>query len=251
MAIAVSGGEKGGTGKTMWATSLAVCAAECGVDVLLVDADGQGSATRWAIGRAEQRDTAVKLGATNPPVRIPHVVLRGNTLHALRDLEKRYQLVVVDAGGADSEEFATSVTTADAVYSPVIPSDCDLGTVATIDRVVSKIRSIGRDDLIAKVVLNLCSNHTAARDVEEAAKYLGDFPNLSLARAVIHHRDAFKDAYKARITVVEAVTRLTPRERTKAAKAAEEIWALYREVAGDLGLAVPAVPVVHAVPEVQ
>jgi chromosome partitioning protein len=41
--IILIGGEKGGTGKTTVATNLSACLASAGRDVLLVDADRQGT----------------------------------------------------------------------------------------------------------------------------------------------------------------------------------------------------------------
>ena len=45
--IILIGGEKGGTGKTTLATSLAAVRAKEGNDVLLLDTDLQGSASKW------------------------------------------------------------------------------------------------------------------------------------------------------------------------------------------------------------
>ncbi len=51
--IILIGGEKGGTGKTTLATSLAANRALAGRDVLLIDTDTQGSASYWAQSRGE------------------------------------------------------------------------------------------------------------------------------------------------------------------------------------------------------
>ena len=57
MIVAVLG-EKGGTGKTTFATNLAGMRAAAGRDVLIVDADRQGSASYWAEAR-ERQEVAV------------------------------------------------------------------------------------------------------------------------------------------------------------------------------------------------
>ena len=51
MIVAVLG-EKGGTGKTTLATNLAGMRATAGRDVLIIDADRQGSASYWAEKRS-------------------------------------------------------------------------------------------------------------------------------------------------------------------------------------------------------
>ena len=58
MIVAVLG-EKGGTGKTTFATNLAGMRAGAGRDVLIVDADRQGSASYWAEARERQEVAAV------------------------------------------------------------------------------------------------------------------------------------------------------------------------------------------------
>ena len=53
MIIAILG-EKGGTGKTMVATNLVGMRAAAGSKILLIDADRQGSAQRWAKIREDE-----------------------------------------------------------------------------------------------------------------------------------------------------------------------------------------------------
>ena len=58
MIVAVLG-EKGGTGKTTFSTNLAGMRSATGRDVLVVDADRQGSASYWAEAREEAGLTSV------------------------------------------------------------------------------------------------------------------------------------------------------------------------------------------------
>ena len=51
--IIVLGNEKGGTGKTTFATNLAGMRAAAGREVIIIDADRQGSASYWAENREE------------------------------------------------------------------------------------------------------------------------------------------------------------------------------------------------------
>ena len=64
--IIVSGGIKGGVGKTLLATNLVVMSSLAGRDVLLIDADDQESATDFTDLRSERMDgdpgyTSIKL----------------------------------------------------------------------------------------------------------------------------------------------------------------------------------------------
>ncbi len=91
--ILLLGGEKGGTGKSTLATNLAAWLAVNDRDVILVDTDVQRTAANWV----DRRNLLNGVPAVQCAER------RGNVFHALRDLAKRYEEVIVDAGGRDSE----------------------------------------------------------------------------------------------------------------------------------------------------
>src|SRR3954451_2772838 len=89
-------GEKGGTGKTTFATNLAGMRATAGRDVLIIDADRQGSASFWT----EKRDDR------NSGLPSVHCVQKfgSGLMQAVKDMSRRYDDIVIDAGGADSRE---------------------------------------------------------------------------------------------------------------------------------------------------
>lgn len=217
--IVVTGGEKGGTGKTMLATNLAVCFAREGKRVKLVDADSQGSSARWATKRA-----ALELQPF-----VPWSMLRDSVYFAVREESRHYDVVIVDAGGADTEEFETALAAADHLLTPVMPSDCDIATLEHIDGLVARVIGSGRA-LTANVVLNHASTHVANDEADEARTFLAAFKSLRVAEALIHTRKSFRDAFKARLSVVECADNPDRRLRTPHTKAAEEVWAIYREI---------------------
>lgn len=89
MSIILIGGEKGGTGKTTLAVNIAAARARDGHDVLVVDTDPQGSASYWAAAREE--------AGIEP--RVASIQKFGKTLaNELKDLSKRYEEIIVDAG---------------------------------------------------------------------------------------------------------------------------------------------------------
>jgi chromosome partitioning protein len=89
MIVAVLG-EKGGTGKTTLATNLAGMRAAEGRDVLIIDADRQGSASYWAEKRTE----------THPDLPTVQSVQKfgGGLQLAVRDMARRYADLIIDAG---------------------------------------------------------------------------------------------------------------------------------------------------------
>src|SRR5690606_39345916 len=79
--IILVGGEKGAAGKSCLAQNLAVYLQKKNRDVLLLDADPQGTTTDWIKERDENEDLK----------NIPSVQASGNIRQVLKDLSKRYE----------------------------------------------------------------------------------------------------------------------------------------------------------------
>jgi chromosome partitioning protein len=210
--ILLIGGEKGGTGKTTLATNLAAKRALAGRDVLLIDADMQGSASDWAQRRGE---------AEPPPRRVACVQKLGKGLQAeVLDLAGRYQDIVIDAGGRDSVELRAGLVVAARAYIPVQPSQFDIWTLDRMDELVGAAQGFN-PGLRARVVISRASTNPSVSDARDAAELLADFARLGLSGAAIRDRAAYRKAAREGLCVDE----LRPRD----AKAAEEIQALYEE----------------------
>ena len=128
---------KGGCGKTTIATHLAAHAALDGLHTALVDADPQGSSTRWAHRRAGL-DSAV-------------LPLDGTRRKAWRkQLPDDTQRVVIDAAaGAMGEDLEHYLEFADALVVPVLPSTLD------IEATVPFLDSLARHPRVRKGVLRV------------------------------------------------------------------------------------------------
>ena len=131
--IVLVGGQKGGVGKTTLAVNLAAMRSRAGRDVLLVDADRQGSANLWAGIRHED--------PRNAPV--PCVQKVGKGLAAdIRDLATRYEDVVMDAGGQDSVELRAAMAIAEFALFPIQPSIFDAATLETLAELVAQAQAL-------------------------------------------------------------------------------------------------------------
>jgi chromosome partitioning protein len=233
MGIHVCGGEKGGTGKTCFATNLAVCLAVRGRDVLLVDADPQRSSARWASRRAAFTAETRPPWATEGLARVPWVELQGEIFEALLDLSKRYSDIVVDVGGADSVEFRDSLVVADALWSPMLPSDCDVGTAAQVAEVVRQARSVNKK-LKGHIVMNGVDPQFHGRDLQYAREELVDFATLlPVSERYVCQRRGFRTAFNARVGVVEIAGQAKGKVKATAQQAADEMWSLYSEITGE------------------
>ncbi|MGB8170151.1 MAG: division plane positioning ATPase MipZ [Chthoniobacteraceae bacterium] len=181
--IVLCGGEKGGTGKSTLATNLAVWLAHQGKDVLLVDTDRQLTASRWI-------DRRHALGTEFPMVH--GAEKHGNVFHALRDFATRYDEIIVDAGGRDSEELRTAMVAAQIVYLPLRTSQPDLETAVHMHELVSLARGLN-PTLRARWLLTMAPAGDHG-DTAEAARTLRELPAIPLADIIIRDRKIYRDA---------------------------------------------------------
>jgi chromosome partitioning protein len=184
--------EKGGVGKSTIASNLAVYLAHGGVDVVLLDTDGQATAARFV----ERRDEA---GITPA---VPCVQRTGEVASTLRDLARHYQVVVVDAGGRDSREMRSAMAVASLVLVPTKASQADLETLPKVNELIGLARALN-PELKAVAVLSIAPSNPVIREVEDARKLLAEFDQLELADTIIRDRKVYRDALLAGKGVTE------------------------------------------------
>ena len=178
--ILVVGGEKGGVGKTTIATHLAVARKAADRSVVLVDADSQGTSSIWSDARKEK----------DVP-QLPCVSLRGGKIHAeVKEFGRHYEDVVIDTGGADSQEFRAALLAADALLLPLRPGSFDFWTLMKMSEVVGMADAFNES---LKAVICLSQVPPTARDraKREAAGVLLEMPRFTLLDAQVVFRAAF------------------------------------------------------------
>lgn len=189
--IILVGGEKGGTGKSTIATTLAAMRAARGRDVLLVDADPQGSATAWAAERAEAETAGLtcvsKTGSS----------FRKDVL----DLARRYEDVVIDAGGRDSKELRAAMVVADRMYLPVQPSYADVWTLEAMEQLVDQASAYGPLD--AYVVISRAYADPRIPETRDAIALLNDYQFLKWSGVVLCERVDYRRAFGVGLCVEE------------------------------------------------
>lgn len=154
---------KGGVGKSTIATHLAAQSALAGQRTVLVDADPQGSATRWAQKRAGLDSAVLPIDGTDAG--------RGWQ----RALPADTQQVVVDAAaGAMAGALAPFLDHADAVVVPVLPSTIDIeATVPFLDTLARHPR-VRRGELRVGLVGNKLKPWTTGS--QQALELLQQWP---------------------------------------------------------------------------
>jgi chromosome partitioning protein len=193
MIVAVLG-EKGGTGKTTLATNLAGMRAAEGRDVLIIDADRQGSASYWAEKRSDRH-------ADLPAVQSVQKFGEG-LMRTVRDMERRYSDILIDAGAGDTREVESALRVAEQVIIPVQPAGLDVWTLGLMDDRVGEAMSVN-PPLVAYVVLNRTSANPKDNDADEAREAIEGCSHPQLAEGMICDRVAVKRAAPAGLTVIE------------------------------------------------
>jgi chromosome partitioning protein len=175
--------QKGGTGKSSLALSLAVAAAESGLKVALFDIDPQGTVEEWFKRRS---------------VDTPEVYsLRWSYLssHLYRLSRQGYDLIIVDTPGADSDAASEAMKEAHFCLLPVRPS------VADIEASKRTVRYLNDLNKPFAFVLNQCptgGRTSRTANAKMALQLLGGLCEPTLA-----HRSDHMDALASGLGVTE------------------------------------------------
>lgn len=214
MSVILVACQKGGTGKTTTTVNVAAELARLGHDVLIADCDkSTESSSTWAQDRA-QDDTLPRVHA---------IQKTGNVREALKDLATRYDYVIVDAPGHDSQEMRTAMTVADLMVIPTRPSQFDLDTLPGLAGLIEVARDMN-PKLKAFVLLTQVPTDSNATEQDEAKDYLRDYPQLPLIDAALKIRKAYRDSIPTGRGVIELGN----------AKAKAEVQVLVKEIQGCL-----------------
>lgn len=187
MSVFLFGHRKGGVAKTTNAVNFAVWLAHEGCDVILVDADSQQSAKSWA----DRRDESIAGGMSIPPVLTTSG--KGNLLTLINDLSRRYQHVVVDAGGRDTVELRSGMLAADVFVMPTRASQLDLEGTDYINNLVIETRAL-KPSFLAYGMITMAPTNPMNHERKEALEFLERMPELEVFPVFISERKVFRDA---------------------------------------------------------
>jgi chromosome partitioning protein len=210
--IVACGGIKGGVGKTTIAVHLAVLAMAAGDgDVLLIDADSQGSASDFTALRREARGG--ESGYTS--VQLAGSAVRSEGLR----LASKFETLFIDVGGRDSAAQRAALALAQVVILPFLPSSLDIWSLERTADMLQEARAYN-ENLRALAILNradpLGSDNLTAMDVAR------EIEGLKILQTRIGNRKAFRNATGQGL----AVTEIKPRDK----KAVTEITDLFTEI---------------------
>lgn len=175
--------QKGGSGKTTVSMQLAGTIARRGNKVLVVDADPQGTATRWAASAEDER-----------PFPASVVGLSAASAKVHREVKKfidDYNYIIIDCPpAADSPVPQSALLIADLVLVPLIPSPLDMWAAVGIRQVIANVSDLN-EGLKARLVLNQCQPNTTL--TQETLEVLPEF-GIELAKAQLRHRQVYRQS---------------------------------------------------------
>jgi chromosome partitioning protein len=180
--VILIGGQKGGTGKSTIATNLAAYRIQqvSHNNMLLIDADSQGSTSEWAYWRREGGLEGIEC-----------IRLYGkNILSEIESKKKRYSDIIIDAGGRDSKELRYSMIVANQMLIPLGPSQHDLNTVPDIVDIIQEVRTVN-PELQCYGFINKLKNNAHISDGEQTKAFMETYESIQTLTPVIHDRISF------------------------------------------------------------
>jgi chromosome partitioning protein len=203
--------QKGGSGKTTLSMQLAGSLARRGGRVLVVDADPQGTATRWAASADDDKPfpaSVVGLSAASTKVH-----------REVKKFVEDYRYIIIDCPpAADSPVPQSALLVADLALVPVIPSPLDMWAAVGIREVIGNVSDIN-EELRSRLVINqLQPNTTLAKEAMEVLPEFG----IELCQTYMHQRQVYRQSAVFGQTVHDF--------GSKAGAAVEELDALTDEI---------------------
>lgn len=202
--------QKGGSGKTTVSMQIAGTLGIKHHAVLVVDADPQGTATRWSSAAEENKPF---------PAAVMNLSHSGNKIHQeIRKYMDKFDFIIVDCPpSVESTIPQAALLVADLALVPIIPALGDFWAAVGIKTLIQRVADVNTG-LDSRLVVNqLQPNTIISRQLVEALKEF----DIPLCQATFGFRTAYKES-QAGLTVHDF--------GSKAEAAVEEVLALTNEV---------------------
>lgn len=212
--IILFGGEKGGAGKTTLATNISALRTSLQPETLLIDTDRQSTSSFWCSVREEN--------SISP--RVSSIQKYEKAVRTeVKELSKKYEDIIIDAGGRDSPELRGSLLVCDKVIFPLRASQFDLWTLGRLNVLVETAREIN-ESLDAYVVINMASPNPNVKESEDMKELIKEFSQLNILKTIVYERIVYRRAALEGMGVTEY--------RPEDTKALQEVVSLYEEIYG-------------------
>jgi chromosome partitioning protein len=177
--------QKGGSSKSTTCAFLAHALAEQGRTVVILDADPQGSITRWA----EDAEWTIPVrGAAHSRLHVPHVGV---------EVEARgFDAVLIDTPGTEHGRtiVESAIRAATHVLVPVAPTSIEVERMAVVRERIDDVSHLGRHGAPPVAAALLTRAITAASSVAVYRDLLAE-EGWRVLRAVVARRERFAQAF--------------------------------------------------------
>lgn len=213
--IIVVANSKGGVGKSTVAVHLAGWLHQRGRSVALADCDSQQSSSSWC------REAL-------PDIHAVRLDTRDEIIEQLPILDREYDFVIADGPGSNVDTSRTLLLVAHPALVPCKASMLEVRALEQATRFIRQAHQVRSGQPKAVIILSMVGKHyRLTQDMRTAAAAL----SLPLAKTPLILRQVYADA-PGQGTVVARMGR-------RAAEAASEVDALFRELFPDVGRSKP------------
>lgn len=200
MTIFTIASTKGGVGKSTFVLNLATVIQNSGKKVAILDADTQGTVSKW---------NKVREFIRQDDKQIPSLFVaaaRGETLLEIaNDKNQQGYIVLIDSPGVDDSNMRAALLRSDYIITTCPPSPVDLWEVETLINILKKLQSIQNRKVPLILVFNKVPPRYEQGSIKEAETFFKTnniFPDCIL-NSCICERAAFKHSIKDGKGVIE------------------------------------------------
>ncbi|MBO0953156.1 AAA family ATPase [Fibrella forsythiae] len=194
--IYVLSGIKGGSGRSTISEHLTVWLAKDGADVLLVDADEQGTVSDFTAWREHTLEGQVGYTLVQ--------LVGANLRKQVETIKPKYDHIVIDTGGRDTTSQRAALIVADVALIPIQPRSHDVWTLAKLTQMLEEIQASRLAPLRVHSFLNRAD--ITSSDNRDTAEALATMAELGFLPHAIKNRKAYPNAGAKGLTVSEMET---------------------------------------------
>jgi chromosome partitioning protein len=211
MKVITIANQKGGVGKTTIATNFACISAYNGNKTILIDADLQESSMKF---RALRPDTAPQFQAFSITTPTIHKDISGFVA----------DYVFIDVGGRDNAVFRSSISAANVILIPLLPSQYDLWSSEETFKLIEEMRTFKHDLKVGAILNQVIAGTTISKEVQEVMDDFIKKYKLKMFDNKLYSRVAYKESVSEGLAVTEILS------NPKYEKAKDEMSNLFIEV---------------------